>query len=401
MSARHVDHLLIGGGVASATCAATLREEGAAGSVLVVGRELDPPSHRPPITKGILRGTSSRQDALVHPAGWWAQHDVELLTRTTVTALDPAARTVALSTGETVGYGTALVATGGTVRRLDVEGADLDGVHYLRTPGNAESLRRDLAGAERVVCVGGSYIGCEVAASLTAMGLHCTILMLEQEPLERHFGATVGRFFRGALEARGVEVLGGVEVSAFTGADDLVTGVALADGRTVAADVVVCGIGAIPDVALARRAGLTIGSGGGVRCDNVLRTSAPGVFAAGDVCEYDSVVHGRTLRVEHEDVAAAQGAAVARGMLGATAPYDVVPHFWSELADWTALRSVGPAAGWDQEVVRGTIDDGAFSVFYLAGGRVQAALAVGGGDDDLERGRALIASDEAVGAGGL
>jgi len=401
VSARHVDHLLIGGGVASATCAATLREEGAAGSVLVVGRELDPPSHRPPITKGILRGTSSRQDALVHPAGWWAQHDVELLTRTTVTALDPAARTVALSTGETVGYGTALVATGGTVRRLDVEGADLDGVHYLRTPGNAESLRRDLAGAERVVCVGGSYIGCEVAASLTAMGLHCTILMLEQEPLERHFGATVGRFFRGALEARGVEVLGGVEVSAFTGADDLVTGVALADGRTVAADVVVCGIGAIPDVALARRAGLTIGSGGGVRCDNVLRTSAPGVFAAGDVCEYDSVVHGRTLRVEHEDVAAAQGAAVARGMLGATAPYDVVPHFWSELADWTALRSVGPAAGWDQEVVRGTIDDGAFSVFYLAGGRVQAALAVGGGDDDLERGRALIASDEAVGAGGL
>ena len=401
MSARHVDHLLIGGGVASATCAATLREEGAAGSVLVVGRELDPPYHRPPITKGILRGTSSRQDALVHPAGWWAQHDVELLSRTTVTALDPAARTAALSTGETVSFGSALVATGATVRRLDVEGADLDGIHYLRTPGNAESLRRDLAGAERVVCVGGSYIGCEVAASLTTMGLHCTILMLEQEPLERHFGATVGRFFRGALEARGVEVLGGVEVSAFTGADDLVTGVALADGRTVAGDAVVCGIGAIPDVALARRAGLAIGSGGGVTCDSALRTSAPGVFAAGDMCEYDSVVHGRTLRVEHEDVAAAQGAAVARGMLGATAPYDVVPHFWSELADWTALRSVGPAAGWDQEVVRGTIDEGAFSVFYLAGGRVQAALAVGGGDDDLERDRALIASGEEVGSGVL
>jgi len=233
------------------------------------------------------------------------------------------------------------------------------------------------------------------------MGLHCTILMLEQEPLERHFGATVGRFFRGALEARGVEVLGGVEVSAFTGADDLVTGVALANGRTVAGDAVVCGIGAIPDVALARRAGLAIGSGGGVRCDSVLRTSAPDVFAAGDMCEYDSVVHGRTLRVEHEDVAATQGAAVARGMLGATAPYDVVPHFWSELADWTALRSVGPAAGWDQEVVRGTVDDGAFSVFYLAGGRVQAALAVGGGDDDLERGRALIASGEAAGSGVL
>jgi len=400
VSDRHVDHLLIGAGVASATCAATLREEGAVGSVLVVGRELDAPYHRPPITKAILRGTSSRQDALVHPDGWWARHDVELLTRTAVTALHPARRTAVLSTGETMGYGTALVATGATVRRLDVEGADLDAIHYLRTPGNADSLRRDLAGAEHVACVGGSYIGCEVAASLTSMGIPCTVLMLEQEPLERHFGATVGRYFRGVLEARGVQVLGGVEVAAFTGVDDLVTGAVLADGRTVAADAVVCGIGAIPDVALARKAGLAIGSGGGVACNSTLRTSAPDVFAAGDMCEYDSVVHGRTLRVEHEDVAAAQGAAVARGMLGAIEPYDVVPHFWAELADWTALRSVGPAAGWDQEVVSGSIADGVFSVFYLSGGRVQATLAVGGRDDDLERGRTLIVSGETVGADG-
>ena len=155
MATRHVDHLLIGGGIASASCAAALREQGAGGSILVVGRELGAPYHRPPITKGILRGTSSRADALVHPAGWWAQHDVDLLTRTSVMALDPGARTATLSTKEQVSYDTALLATGAMVRRLDVDGAELDGIHYLRALGNADSLRRDLEQAEHVVCVGG------------------------------------------------------------------------------------------------------------------------------------------------------------------------------------------------------------------------------------------------------
>jgi len=395
---RHVDHLLIGGGVASATCAATLREEGGEGSILVVGREIDQPYHRPPITKGVLRGLSSRDDALVHPPGWWGDNGVELLTRTSVMALDSVVRTATLSTKEQVGYDTALLATGAMVRRLDLDGADLDGIHYLRAAGNADSLRRDLSDAEEVVCVGGSYIGCEVAASVTTMGKRCTILMLEEEPLQRHFGTTAGRFFRAVLEEHGVEVLGGVQVEAFTGANDLVGGVALAGGREIPAQAVVCGVGAIPDVMLARKAGLSIGDQGGVLCDSALRASAAGVFAAGDICEYDSVVHGRNVRIEHEDVAIAQGAAVARGMLGAPAPYDVVPHFWSELADWTSLRSVGPAAGWEQEVVRGSVDDGAFSVFYLSGDRVLATLAVGGRDDDLERGRELIASGEAVAA---
>lgn len=396
MATRHVDHLLIGGGIASASCAAALREQGAGGSILLVGRELDAPYHRPPITKGILRGTSSRADALVHPAGWWAQHDIDLLTRTSVMALDPGARTATLSTKEQVSYDTALLATGAMVRRLDVDGAELDGIHYLRALGNADSLRRDLEQAEHVVCVGGSYIGCEVAASVTTLGKRCTVLMLEDEPLERHFGTAVGRFFRGVLEGHGVEVLGGVSVDAFTGTDDLVAGVVLAGGRELTADAVVCGVGAIPDVMLARKAGLTIGAQGGVLCDSALRASPDGLFAAGDMCEYDSVVHGRTLRIEHEDVASTQGAWAARGMLGSAEPYDVVPHFWSELADWTSLRSVGPADGWEEEVVRGRIDDGVFSVFYLSGGRVRAALCVGGRDDDLDRGRELIASGEAL-----
>src|SRR3954471_10123964 len=182
MADRSVDHLIIGGGIAGATCALTLREEGATGSILLVGRELDPPYHRPPITKGYLAGAERREDAAIALPG-----DVEVLTRTSVMALDPAAKTATLSTKETVSYDTALLATGAMVRRLAIDGAQLDGLHYLRALGNADALRRDAQDAERVVCVGGSYIGCESAATLTALGKRCTVVLLEEQPLERGF----------------------------------------------------------------------------------------------------------------------------------------------------------------------------------------------------------------------
>ena len=170
MPDRGVDILLIGGGIASATAAATLRDEGFEGSVLVVGRELDAPYHRPPATKGYLRGEEERAAVLVHPEGWWAEHDVELLTRTSVLTLDPGSRTAKLSTKEEVAFDRALLATGAMVRRLEVEGAQLEGIHYIRTLGNADAVGGAAEEAEHVVCVGGSYVGCEVAASLTALG---------------------------------------------------------------------------------------------------------------------------------------------------------------------------------------------------------------------------------------
>src|SRR3954452_11977846 len=225
MADRTVDHLLIGGGIAAATCAQALREEGATGSVLLVGRELDPPYHRPPITKGYLAGTEARADAAIALPG-----DVEVLTRTSVMALDPTARTATLSTKETVGYDTALLATGAMVRRLQVDGTQLDGIHYLRALGNADALRRDVEGAERVVCVGGSYIGCETAPPLTALGKRCTVVLLEEQPLERGFGLQVGAWVRGVLEAHGVEVVTGAEVERFEGDGDRVQRVVLAGG---------------------------------------------------------------------------------------------------------------------------------------------------------------------------
>ncbi|HEV3229503.1 MAG TPA: FAD-dependent oxidoreductase [Solirubrobacteraceae bacterium] len=393
MPDRHVDHLLIGGGIASATCARVLRDEGAQGSILLVGRELDPPYHRPPVTKEFLRGASSREDAYIDAPGWWEENDVELMTRTSVMSLDPDARLATLSDKRTVEYDQALLATGATVRRLSVEGAQLEGVHYLRTLGNSESLRRDVEGVERVVMVGGSYVGCEVAASLTELGKRCTIVMQESFVLERHFGSQAGRFFQDVLEEHGIEVLGDREVHRFEAAADepeRIGAVVITNGEVIDAQAVVAGVGAVPDVMLARRSGLELGELGGVRCDSWLRTSSASVFAAGDMCEYDSVLHGRPMRIEHEEVAAAQGRTAALNMLGVDQPHREVPYFFSDLSDWVSLEYVGPASEWDRELVRGSMAERRFSLWYVHEQRVVGVLSVDR-PEDLDHARRLIA----------
>jgi 3-phenylpropionate/trans-cinnamate dioxygenase ferredoxin reductase subunit len=391
MSDRAVDVLLIGGGVASAAAAAELRAGGFDGSITLVTREQDPPYHRPPITKGYLQGREDRASALIHPEGWWAENNVELLTRTPVMDLDTEARTAKLGR-EVVGFGQALVATGAMVRRLRAEGAQRDGIHYLRALGNADALREDVADAERIAVVGGSYIATEVAASLTLLGKQCTLVMQEALPTERGFGPVVGAYVRDLLASHGVEIVAEAEVVEFAGEDEegRVRSVVCEDGRRVEADLVVVGVGATPDVMLARKAGLELGESGGVACDSGLRTSVEGIFAAGDMCEYDSVIHGRRLRIEHEEVATEQGRHVARAILGADWPYSEVPYFWSDLADWATIEYVGPADSWDEEIVRGDPASGSFSVFYLDGGKVVAAAAVDRAED-LEAARSFIA----------
>ena len=383
--------------MASASCAAGLREGGFDGELALVGREADPPYSRPPASKGYLAGRESRDDALFHPADWYAEHRVRLLTRTSVMKLDLAAREARLSTKETLGFDQALVATGANVRRLPVDGADLEGLHYLRALRNADALRDDVADAERVVLVGGSYIASEVAATLTVMGKRCTMVMQEDLPLSTAFGRTAGAALADLLGAHGVELVTGDEVARLEGDDERVARVVLASGRVLEAGAVVLGVGAVPDVMLARAAGLALGERGGVRCDDRLRTSAPGVYAAGDVCEYDSVLHDGPVRIEHWDVAVQHGRTVADNMLGADRPHTAVPYFWSDLADWAMLEYVGPAIdGWDEEVVRGTPGDGPWAVWYLRGGRVVAALSVGG-CVDLDHARRLLADRTPVG----
>jgi 3-phenylpropionate/trans-cinnamate dioxygenase ferredoxin reductase component len=387
MPDRRVDFLLIGGGMASAHCAAELRRRGADGSVLLVGREPEPPYERPPLSKDYLRGESERGDAYVNGLEWYEENDVELRTGANVMSLDAAARTAKLQGGEEVGFGHALLATGAMVNILRVEGAGNEGIHYLRAFGNADAIRTEADEAERVVLIGGSYIGTEVAASLTARGVKCTIVMMEDVALSRTFGETAGRWFQERLEEKGVEVLGGEELEAFEG-DGRVKAVLTKSGKAIECDTVVVGAGVRADAMLAQRAGLEVDNG--VVCDSTLRTSAEGVYAAGDCCSYDSVIHGRRLRVEHWDVAMQQGMHAARNMLGEARDYDVVPYFFSDLADWASLEYVGPAYGWDEELWRGDPDSGEFSVWYLQGGRVAGALSVGR-PEDLAEARRLLA----------
>lgn len=388
MSARDVDFLLIGGGLASANCARWLRESGADGEILLVGREPDAPYNRPECSKGYLRGEESREEPLFRPAEFWEQQRIELLTRTSVTALDAQARTAKLSNKEEISFGKALIATGANVRRLNVPGCELEQIHYLRTLGNADAIREGVADAERVVLIGGSYIGCEVAASLTKMGKQATIVMQEEATLERGFGKTAGRFFQGLLESHGVVVHGSDGLDRFEG-DGRVAKVVTSNGLELAADAVVIGAGVAPDVALAQRAGLQIGARGGVLCSSRLETSVPGIYAAGDIAEYESPLHDAHVRIEHWDVAFNHGKTAALNMLGKDVPHEVVPYFYSVLADWGELEYVGPAYGWDEEIVRGSYEQGEFTTWYLKDAAVVAALTFGG-SDDLERARELI-----------
>jgi 3-phenylpropionate/trans-cinnamate dioxygenase ferredoxin reductase component len=394
MADRHVAYALIGGGLAAGSCARWLRESGAEGPILLVGRESDLPYNRPPCSKGYLRGQESREDTLFRPPEWYEEQQVEALTRVSVKQLDVSERTVELSTGPTVSFDKALIATGAGVRRLSVPGAELEGIHYLRTLGNSDAIRADAAG-QRVVLIGGSYIASEVAASLTELGSSCSLVMLESVPLSRHFGDQAGRFFHDRLAEHGIGVYGDDELERFEGAGGRVTRVVTKRGRELDADAVVIGVGAVPDVRLARTAGLEIGERGGVLVDSRLETAVPGVYAAGDMAEYESVVHaGRRLRLEHWDVAFHHGKTAALNMLGRDQPHDVVPFFFSDLSDWVSLEYLGPAPEWDAEVVRGSLDAGEFTIFYLHEGRVAAALTVGRSDDLMHARRLIVSGAE-------
>lgn len=359
--------------MASAHCAAELRRGGAEGSIVLVGREPEPPYERPPLSKEYLRGEAERDAAYVNEPSWYEKNGVELLTGKNVMSLDTEARVAKLQGGDEVSFEQALVATGAMVNILRVEGAAQEGIHYLRAYGNSDAIRESAEKAERVVLIGGSYIGCEVAASLTAKGAKCSIVMMEEVALSRTFGDEVGRWFHELLESKGIEIHGGESLEAFEGDGD-VRAVVTESGKVIEGDCVVVGAGVRPDVMLAQKSGLDVDDG--ITCDSRLQTSVEGIYAAGDVCSYDSVVHGRRLRVEHWDVAMQQGQYAAKAMLGEQAPYDVVPYFFSDLADWASLEYVGPAQDWDEVIIRGDRDAGEFAAFYLKGGKIAGALSV-------------------------
>jgi 3-phenylpropionate/trans-cinnamate dioxygenase ferredoxin reductase subunit len=383
------DVLIIGGGAAGVAVAVELREIRFAGSIALVTRELEEPYERPPVTKDLLRGVADPEQGLIVPSRWWLENEVELRTRAAAMSIDTDKRTVSFATKETVSYGSLVLATGAMVRRLRVDGSHLAGIHYLRAPANAKALRAELGTVEHVSIVGGSYVACETAASLADCGLRCTMVMQEAVPLERGFGIEVGTWVADGLAARGVELHGETDVARFDG-EDRVEALVAEDGRRFAADLVIVGVGAQPDASLAKRAGIEIGAGGGILCDAHLRTSAQDVYAAGDVSEYESTLHGRTVRVEHHEHAAAQGRTVARNIAGVPAEHLEVPYFWMDLADWATLEYVGLGSAWDEVRIKGDLEDGRFLVRYEKDGKLVGALA-SGMSEGLVRARSELA----------
>lgn len=369
--------VIVGAGRCGASAAETLRDVGFDGAIVLVGEENLPPYQRPPLSKEYLQGKQVRSDLLVRPAHWYTDVGVDLRTGVTVTSVDCAARTVRLSDGETLRFDRLLLATGGRPRVLS---GKHQRVRYLRTLTDADRLRGDLVAASHLVVVGAGFIGAETAASARALGAEVTMVEVLDVPLARVLGEKIGAVYADLHRAHGVRLLTGEGLASVQESPDGTVRVHTTRGRTIDCDLVVAGVGITPRTELAAAAGIAVDNG--VLVDEFCRTSAPGVYAAGDVANHRHPLSDDRIRVEHDDNAIRQGAAAARNMLGQQVAYDDPHWFWSDQYD-TNLQYVGHCTRWDQMVVRGSLNDYQFTVFYLLDGTVRAALAVNRAKDIL------------------
>jgi 3-phenylpropionate/trans-cinnamate dioxygenase ferredoxin reductase component len=374
--------VIVGGGLAGAKAAETLRDEGFEGRVVLIGEEEVRPYERPPLSKDRLRGEGAEDAIFVHGEDFYETKSIELRTGTRAARLDVGASEVELEDGERIGFDKLLLATGSTPRRLPVPGADLPGVHLLRTVGDADRLRGSLSPGARLVVIGAGWIGCEVAASARQIGAEVAMLAPEAVPLERVLGPEVGALYRDLHAGHGVNLALGTGVEAIEGSDR-VTGVRTSDARVLGADVVVIGVGVAPRTELAEAAGLDVDNG--VLVDDRLRTSAPNVFAAGDIANAEHPILGGRVRVEHWGTALEQGPAAARNMLGQDLPYERIPYFFSDQYD-VGMEYAGHALTWDRVVFRGDPATMEFMAFWMRGDRVAAGMNVNVWDvnDDVQ-----------------
>jgi NADPH-dependent 2,4-dienoyl-CoA reductase/sulfur reductase-like enzyme len=377
--------VIVGGGLAGAKAAETLRAENFDGEIVLFGDEPERPYERPPLSKGILLGTAERDSAFVHPADWYEKNSVDLRTGVAVSAIDPDAHTVTFG-GGTLPYDKLLLTTGASPRRLDIPGATLDGVQYLRRLPDTDQLRAAFRGGAQVVVIGAGWIGLETAAAARLAGCH--VVVVEPQPTALHYqiGPELGAVFAALHQAHGVEFRFGETAAEFHGdAAGHVGSVLTSAGTVLPADVVVVGIGAVPNTGLASAAGLAVSNG--VATDAALRTSVPDVFAAGDVANSDNPLLGIPVRVEHWANALHGGPAAARSMLGQEVVYDRVPYFYSDQYDLGMECSGLPTPGaYDQVVYRGDPSTLEFIAFWLSAGRLIAGMNVNVWDvtDDIQ-----------------
>lgn len=368
--------VIAGGGLAGATAARTLRAEGFTGPVTIIGAESHHPYLRPPLSKEYLLGKAAEDAVPVVPPGWYSENDVGLRLGARVTGIRPATRTVELDDGNTLAYGSLLLATGATPRTLRLPGSDLAGVSTFRTLDDSRRLRGSLAvGGKNVVMIGSGWIGMELAAAAATYGNNVTLLGLEEIPLAGAIGPDLGRFFRGIHEANGVSFRLPASARELTGAGGAVTGVVTDSGDVLPADIVVIAVGVVPETGLAQAAGLALDNG--ILTDASLRTSAPGIFAAGDVANALHPFTGRHHRSEHWSNALNGGKVAARAMLGQDAVLSTIPYFYTDQFDVSMEYSGFPAvAAGAEPVIRGSLANKEFIAFWQQDSRVVAGMSV-------------------------
>lgn len=388
--------VIVGGGLTGGNAAVTLREEGFAGRVVLVGREPGVPFGRPPLSKTYLRSEEELDGWYVKPADWFKEHDVERLGESSVVSVDAAGHTVALDDGRELEYQKLLIATGGRNRWLNAAGGKLAGVHYLRTVAECDAIKREATAGRRAVVVGMGFIGCEVAASLTQLGVRVTAIFPGRAPLQRVLGGELAEAIGAIHRENGVELRAEDSVAAFEGAERVEAAVTTG-GERVACDFVVVGVGIEP--ALPAFVGSSLAQANGLLVDEHCRSSAPDIYAAGDIANHLHPVFGR-VRVEHYNHAEKHGRAAARSMLGADDAYDYIYSFWSDQYEH-ALEYVGHATKWDQFVVRGSVEERTLIGFYLLDGQLLAAAGLDrGGDPEADSESEMAACARLVGARG-
>jgi len=371
----HETFVIVGAGLAGAKAAEALRTEGFGGRVVLIGQEAERPYDRPPLSKDYLQGKSEKEKIYVQPTGWYASHGIELRLDTRVTALDRAAHQLIMAHGERIGYDKLLLTTGSSPRRLPVPGEDLDGVLYLRGVQDSEAIKAAFATAKRAAIIGAGWIGLETAAAARAAAVEATVLERAKLPLLGVLGPEVAEIYAALHTEHGVTLRMGVEVTEIIGVDHRASGVQLADGSQIDADVVVVGVGITPNTGLADQAGLPIDNG--ILVDEHLRSTDPDVFAAGDVANAYYPCLGRHLRLEHWSAALHQGPVAAANMVGNTTAYDQVPYFFSDQYDMGMEYTGYVEAGrYDQVVFRGDVAKREFIAFWLRQDRVLAGMNV-------------------------
>jgi 3-phenylpropionate/trans-cinnamate dioxygenase ferredoxin reductase component len=398
----HFDTVIVGGGHGGAAVAAQLRQKLYAGSIAILTAEPELPYERPPLSKDYLAGEKSFERMLLRPLAFWTERQVAVKTATRVTGVDAAGHRLATTAGD-ISYANLVWAAGGDPRRLTCPGHDLAGIHAIRTRADVDALKADLRPGARILVVGGGYIGLESAAVLAKMGHEVTILEAMDRVLARVAGAELSAFYEAEHRAHGVVITTSAQVVAITGTDGRATGATLADGRHVAADVVIVGIGIVPAVQPLLDAGArggAVGSAGGVWVDDHCRTSLPDVFAIGDCALHaNRFAGGAEIRLESVQNAADMAATVARALTGDPAPYGAVPWFWSNQYD-LRLQTMGLSLGHDATVLRGDPATRSFSLIYLKAGKVIALDCVNAARDYVQ-GKALVEQGIAVPAADL